>query len=71
MASITKEIELPTRNELIECMMAISELISQQALCINGYKPKKFYPIFVDHEKKMECEKINEKFMKKYPNCSI
>ena len=71
MASITNEIKLPTRDELLDYVMAISELMSQQALCIDSYKPRKFYPIFVDHEKRMKCEKIVEKFMKNYPNCSI
>ena len=52
MASITNEIKLPSRNELIE----FSELMSQQAICIDCYKPKKFYPIFVDHKKRMKCK---------------
>ena len=64
---------LPTRDELLDYMLAISELMSQQALCINCYKPKKLYSIFryFDHEKRMECKKIVDEFMENYLNCSI
>ena len=79
MASITNaspdinDVKIPTRNELIYYMWAVSILMSQQALNINGYKPQKYHHtnrIYDDQEMK-QCEKILEQFMNKYPNFSI
>ena len=79
MASITNdssdrnEVEIPTPNELIGYGWAVSILMSQQALNINGYKPQKYYHINCnhDHKEKKQCEKILDEFMNKYPNFSI
>ena len=72
-SSDTNEIEIPTRNELIHYVWAVSKLMSQQALNIEGYKRRKYYRMnrIYDHQEKKQCEKILEEFMNKYPNFSI
>ena len=70
---VTNEVEIPTRNELILYVWAVSKLMSQQALNIKGYKPQKYYHMNYnyDSQEKKQCEKILEEFMNKYPNFLI
>ena len=72
-SSDTNEVDIPTRNELIHYMWAVSKLMSQQALNIEGYKPRKYYHMnrIYYHQEKKQCEKILEEFMNTYQNFSI
>ena len=72
-SSDTNEVEIPTRNELICYVWGVSKLMSQQALNIEGYKPRKYYHMNYnhDHQEKKQCKKILEEFMNNYPNYSI
>ena len=59
-SSDTNQVEIPTQNELIRYVWAVSKLMLQQALNIEGYKPRKYYHMNCNHnhQEKKQCEKF-------------
>ena len=66
--------KIPTSDEFIDYLHAISELMSRRLVTIKGYEPKWGYgSTHCDCElhKVQEWRRIAGDFMKKYPNISI
>ena len=63
---------IPT-NELIEYLHAVRDLISYQAVDIEGYESTRILVKYSDYEceKIRECNKIVRRFKKKYPSDAI
>ena len=69
----TNEEMKPTRDELINYIYAIGDLIAYKAVKINGYKPNKFENVDVeyDYEYITKCTKLVDEFRKNYPNSPL
>ena len=69
----TNEDIKPTRDELLDYMYAINDLIAYRAVKINGYKVDKFENVISDndYECMTECANIVDEFRKNYPNIPL
>ena len=64
---------IPTKYELIEYLHAVRDLLSYQAVDIEGYESTSILIKYSNYqrEKIMECDKIVRRFKKKYPSDAI
>ena len=66
----TNEEMKPIRDELINYIYAIGDLIACKAVKIKGYKPNKFENVDLEYDCEyiIECTKLVDEFKKNYPN---
>ena len=64
---------IPTKYELIKYVHAVRDLLSYQAVDIEGYEYTRNLVKYSEYqrEKIMECNKIVRRFKKKYPGDAI
>ena len=69
-SQITNEVMIPTRDELINYMDAIHELILYKAIGIRGYK-RSGYVLVCNNDKSKKCKTFVYEFEKNYQDCSL